>query len=344
MPKPVAIAVKPISKTLQTAAKPTPKSLPIQPKVKPNPSPIQTSRVNLPVNPKPASKTLTPNPIQTPLIDPPIATKSTPKPAQSQPKIKPTTTPVVNPPFTLPTIQPPKTTAIPTPLSSSIATNSLPQTNSPPLPVKPKSIEASMPTNQPVNTPNSTPTTTSDLTPSTEPKSTVRSTPIEQPSGGNSSNPFAAPSQARSPGGIFTGNGSQFNPPDRGNLSPQNSSTPGSGNSDSAEPTLRDRMGNSAPPGNSNPMATSQPTAAGLQCIQHCEIPNLRDLQDRDGGKDRLRIRIVIDPHGLLLAATISKSSDNPQIDAIVLEGIKQMQFKPSGQIIKGIIKANILL
>ena len=103
-------------------------------------------------------------------------------------------------------------------------------------------------------------------------------------------------------------------------------------------------MGNSAPPGNSSPIATSQPTAGGLQCIQHCEIPNLRDLQDRDSGKDRLRIRIVIDPNGLVLAATIAKSSDNPQIDALVIEGIKQMQFKPSGQIIKGIIKANILL
>jgi TonB family protein len=57
-----------------------------------------------------------------------------------------------------------------------------------------------------------------------------------------------------------------------------------------------------------------------------------------------LRIRIVVAPNGLVLAATISKSSDNPQIDAIVLEGIKQMQFKPPGKIIKGIIKANIIL
>ncbi len=316
MPKPVAIAVKPISAKLQTAAKPTPKSSPIQPQVKPNPSQIQTSKVNLPANPKP-----------------------TPKPAQRQPTIKPTPNPVVNPPFTLPTLQPPKTTAIPTPLPS-IATNSLSPTNSPPLPVKPKSIEASMPTSQPVKPLNSTPTKTSDLISPINPKSTVRSTTRKQHPG-DSSIPDnldeSIPNRDRATGDVLTGNGDRFNPPPGGNPSSPNRSTPGSGNGNG------NGNGSPSPPGNSNPIATSQPTAGGLQCIQHCEISNLRDLQDRDGGKDRLRIRIVIDPNGLVLAATIAKSSDNPQIDALVLEGVKQMQFKPSGQIIKGIIKANIL-
>lgn len=83
---------------------------------------------------------------------------------------------------------------------------------------------------------------------------------------------------------------------------------------------------------------------SGLQCVRNCQIARLQDLQDRDGGKDRLRIRIVIDANGVVSAAEIAKSSGNPEIDALVLDGIKQMQFNPSGKTIKGIIKANILL
>ncbi len=306
MPKPVAIAIKPISEKLQTAAKPTPKSSPIQPKVKPNPSPIQTSKVNLPVNPKPA-----------------------PKPTQSAPTIKTTPKPIFEPPFTFPTPQPPKTSAVSTPIQSSLVANS------PLVPVEPKSLGAAIPTSQPANT------ITSNLISPISPKSQDRSTTRKQPPGDGSipdNLDESVPNRDRATGDVLTGNGDRFNPPTGSNLPSPNRSTPGSGNDDSAEPMLGDRMGNSSP------IATSQLTAGGLQCIQHCEIPHLRDLQDRDGGKDRLRIRIVIDPNGLVLAATIAKSSDNPQIDALVLEGIKQMQFKPSGQIIKGIIKANILL
>jgi TonB family protein len=73
-------------------------------------------------------------------------------------------------------------------------------------------------------------------------------------------------------------------------------------------------------------------------------VPKLRDLQDTDGGKDRLRIKIIIDLNGLVLDASISKTSGNPQIDAAAIEGIRQMQFAPYGKEIKGIVKANILI
>jgi TonB family protein len=83
---------------------------------------------------------------------------------------------------------------------------------------------------------------------------------------------------------------------------------------------------------------------SGLQCIQNCQIAKLQDLQDRDSGKDRLRIRVTIDANGIVTAAEIAKSSGNPQLDQTVLNGIERMQFQPSGKSIKGIIRANIFL
>lgn len=84
--------------------------------------------------------------------------------------------------------------------------------------------------------------------------------------------------------------------------------------------------------------------SSGLQCIKNCQIAELQDLQDSDGGKDRLRIRVSIDANGIVTAAEIVKSSGNPQIDRTVRSGIEQMQFQPSGKQIKGIIRANIFL
>jgi TonB family protein len=95
------------------------------------------------------------------------------------------------------------------------------------------------------------------------------------------------------------------------------------------------------PPGDS---AKSDSGITKLECIKYCEIPKLRDLQDTDSGKDRLRIRIVINAKGVIVDASIAKSSGNPQLDATVLAGIKQMQFTPSGKEISGIVKANILI
>jgi TonB family protein len=90
--------------------------------------------------------------------------------------------------------------------------------------------------------------------------------------------------------------------------------------------------------------SSSGTSGTGLQCIKNCQIARLQDLQDSDGGKDRLRIRVSIDANGVVTAAEIAKSSGNPQIDRTVLEGISQMQFQPSGKPIKGIIRANIFL
>ncbi|WP_310481148.1 TonB family protein [Chamaesiphon sp. VAR_48_metabat_403] len=82
----------------------------------------------------------------------------------------------------------------------------------------------------------------------------------------------------------------------------------------------------------------------GLQCIKRCEISGLVDLEDRDGGKDKLRIKIAIDPKGNVTRASVAKSSGNSTIDRVVINGVKQMQFSPPGKIVERVVKANILL
>ena len=82
----------------------------------------------------------------------------------------------------------------------------------------------------------------------------------------------------------------------------------------------------------------------GLQCINRCEISGLTDLEARDGGKDKLRIKIAIDPQGNVTSASIAKSSGNSTIDRVVISGVKQMQFSPPGKVVERVVKANILL
>jgi TonB family protein len=96
-------------------------------------------------------------------------------------------------------------------------------------------------------------------------------------------------------------------------------------------------------PGNGNGDDASG-KAFGLQCINRCEISGLTDLEDRDGGKDKLRIKIAIDPRGNVTSASIAKSSGNSTIDRVVINGVKQMQFSPPGKIVERVVKANILL
>jgi TonB family protein len=97
-------------------------------------------------------------------------------------------------------------------------------------------------------------------------------------------------------------------------------------------------------PDNSGGDDTGSSGVAGLECINRCEISGLTDLEDRDSGKDKLRIRIAIDPRGNVTRASIAKSSGNSTIDRIVINGVKQMQFRPPGKIVERVVKANILL
>jgi TonB family protein len=96
--------------------------------------------------------------------------------------------------------------------------------------------------------------------------------------------------------------------------------------------------------GNINRQASSPQSSSGLKCIENCQLPQLQDLQDSDRGKDRIRIRIEVDPRGAIVNAEIATSSGNAQIDAVVLDGIKQIRLSPLGTTIKGIVRINIFL
>ncbi len=97
-------------------------------------------------------------------------------------------------------------------------------------------------------------------------------------------------------------------------------------------------------PGTGRNDGTSSGGKFGLQCINRCEISGLTDLEDRDGGKDKLRIKIAINPNGNVTSASIAKSSGNSTIDRVVIDGVKQMEFSPPGKVVERVVKANILL
>jgi TonB family protein len=131
------------------------------------------------------------------------------------------------------------------------------------------------------------------------------------------------------PGGSDTGNDRDFGGVTQGNSWRGARAEPGAG--------LKPNPGN----GNGGDAGGK---AFGLQCINRCEISGLTDLEDRDGGKDKLRIKIAIDPQGNVTSASIAKSSGNSTIDRVVINGVKQMQFSPPGKVVERVVKANILL
>jgi hypothetical protein len=96
--------------------------------------------------------------------------------------------------------------------------------------------------------------------------------------------------------------------------------------------------------GNINQQASNPQSSGGLKCIENCQLPQLKDLQDSDRGKDRIRIRIEVDPRGVIVNAEIATSSGNTQIDAVVLDGIEKIRLSPLGTTIKGIVRINIFL
>jgi TonB family protein len=335
-PKPMAIVVKsspqlivpqPVSKPMPIAAKS--KSKPAG-KVKPIPQPVPT-----PVNPPfPAERSL---PIEKPQSKPAIG------------RVKPISTPIPNPavnlPFpaerSLPIEKPrdPPTVKESMLQHSDVANDSkLPtQTVAPPVPTK-KSIQpppATPATSLPTNRSNLT-RSIGDNNPANYPPKAVKK-PLEDR---NASDRMGK--DQNSDRGFVQSNDSRSDLPDRDG---RNRSHPAT--QTALNPSSGTGNGDGDRSSKSTSDSTTSQTGSGngdLQCIQNCQIPKLQNLQDSDGGKDRLRIRIVVDANGLVLEATIAKSSDNPQIDSIILAGIKQMQFKPSGKIIKGIVKANILL
>ncbi len=99
----------------------------------------------------------------------------------------------------------------------------------------------------------------------------------------------------------------------------------GNGNSNSGG---SDRLG-SGLPGN---IATGSKNQLSIQCLRNCEIRYPDSLETSDTGKDKILLKVSVDPNGSITNAEIARSSGNPKLDRATLEGVKQMQLTAMGK------------
>ncbi|WP_373545879.1 TonB family protein [Chamaesiphon sp.] len=94
-------------------------------------------------------------------------------------------------------------------------------------------------------------------------------------------------------------------------------------------------------PGN---MATGSSNRVSIQCLRNCEIRYPDELESSDIGKDKILVRVTIDPNGMITNAEIDRSSGNQNLDRVTLEGVKQMQLSATGKTKTYRIKVSTLL
>ena len=82
-------------------------------------------------------------------------------------------------------------------------------------------------------------------------------------------------------------------------------------------------------PGN---IATDSRNRMSIQCLRNCEIRYPDELENSDIGKDKILVKVTIDPNGAIINAEIDRSSGNQNLDRVTLEGVKQMQLTATGQ------------
>lgn len=323
--KPPALIDEPLEITLvepipNEETSPTPAPVKPPPKQVSTPKPIAIKPIPIPtISPaillaiQPAQIIAKPKPIAIESTRKPIPPKPVSKPKQIIPK------PIVNPPFPADKFRP---------INSRLA-------EPPGEKITPSTFNPTP--NIPIAPSNLSPPLTKTFTEPNQPQDLPKV--VKNPSaGGNNDDRLSK--DIRSTEGILAGNGDRS--VGGASLQENRSSSSGRKQSNSIPKT-----GLNGDKSNIPATASNSDSGAGngrLECVQNCQIPKLQDLQDSDGGKDRLRIRVVIDANGVLISAEIAKSSGNLQIDSVILDGIKRMQFNPTGQMIKGIIKANILL
>jgi TonB family protein len=101
------------------------------------------------------------------------------------------------------------------------------------------------------------------------------------------------------------------------------------------------RTGTDGKPGN---MATGSRNRVSIQCLRNCEIRYPDELENSDIGKDKILVKVTIDPNGLVTNAEISRSSGNQNLDRVTLAGVKQMQLNATGETRTYRIKISTLL
>jgi TonB family protein len=94
-------------------------------------------------------------------------------------------------------------------------------------------------------------------------------------------------------------------------------------------------------PGN---VATGSRNPATIQCLRNCEIRYPDELENSDIGKDKILVKVTIDPNGLVASAEIARSSGNQKLDRVTLAGVKQMQLNSTGKTRTHRIKISTLL
>ncbi len=123
--------------------------------------------------------------------------------------------------------------------------------------------------------------------------------------------------------------------------SPSLGNTTGGGN-DNGSSNNGDNLGDlGGKPGN---VATGSKNQATIQCLRNCEIRYPDELENSDIGKDKILVKVKIDPNGLVASAEISRSSGNQKLDQVTLAGVKQMQLNPTGKTRTHRVKISTLL
>jgi TonB family protein len=313
------------------ASRPKSKSQGLQSVLKPIPLPKNSSK------PKPKTNSIDrppiPIPIPTPAFNPPFPSepKPIPPPQNFAKNVRSSVTSVKPPAAKVSLNRSPQST----PISKPASTNLRPIA---PLTQSEKIDRFSLGTPEPSLSPQESPQLSNTSGKSLNSNSSLPQTIDRAP---------IASQQSANPPNVTSPNRSQIDAGSGGNPIGNPAPNPLPGNPQISGSSTSPTTGSGGTPAPNMPPGDSAKSDSGitkLECIKYCEIPKLRDLEDTDSGKDRLRIRIVIDAKGVIVDASIAKSSGNPQLDATVLAGIKQMQFTPSGKEISGIVKANILI
>ncbi len=337
--RPIIAKISSKKVSIQPPAIPRSKPQSIDIKLIPKPQPKSNGKSSslskfLVTEPTPKKTTAAiPTPIPTPIFNPPLPAVQKSKNLKSAPAIDP-------PPVTTPidrSRQPPRSISSSPPIKRS-ETNSIE-----PIRAKPHSIENRQPQSNLAPNPIDTSANPQSQPVASEPNPIDRSNHSSMGRHRKITNNLPIDNQ---PTGVTPSQTERVN--NSTNL-PDNSRQNGSniqrGGGSNPAPNIDNReRGNPAPNTAQVDPQKSNSGSTKLACIKYCEIPKLKDLQDTDGGKDRLQIRIVVDANGAILDASIVKSSGNTQIDSVVLEGIQKMQLSPPGKEIRGIVRANILI
>jgi TonB family protein len=91
-------------------------------------------------------------------------------------------------------------------------------------------------------------------------------------------------------------------------------------------------------------IATGSKNRVSIQCLRNCDIRYPDELENSDIGKDKILVKVTVNPNGMITNAEIARSSGNQNLDRVTLEGVKQMQLNATGQTQIYRIKVSTLL